>query len=491
MGNESKIKEKVRRLSNKPGVYIMRDALGRVIYVGKAKDLKKRISTYFHPTKKAKLQELQPKIAALISLVDNFEVIEVKSEAEALILESQLIKQWKPKYNTIAKDDKRFFLVKVDLQNPIPQFRLTRNRTDHKSLYFGPFVNSRELKKTLQDMRLKYGILLGDTHPKKISENRFQLYDDARAEIYEHPNEVTQEEYQERVQAASAFLEGKSREYLKNIEAQMQAASIKQDYEKAAQLRDLFFAIKTTLEPSRKFISPPLDKRSLSSNAINQLSEILQLKKPANNIECFDISHISGTFLVASMVHFTNGFPDKNQYRRYKIRSFIGNDDYRAMQEVVSRRYLRLSKENTPFPDLIIIDGGKGQINAALSAFLAYGLTVPTMIGLAKKKETIVFADERPDLNLPLDSPALQLLQRIRDEAHRFANAFNADLRSKKIHESILDEFNGLGPIRKEALLKHFKTIANLRKASIEALQEIPGIGPKIATELYEFLQKN
>ncbi|PWU05098.1 MAG: excinuclease ABC subunit C, partial [Verrucomicrobia bacterium] len=211
---------------------------------------------------------------------------------------------------------------------------------------------------------------------------------------------------------------------------------------------------------------------------------------PPQHIECFDISHISGTFVVASMVHFTNGLPDKAQYRRYKIRTFIGNDDYRAMQEVVSRRYMRLKGENSPLPNLIVIDGGKGQVNAAMTAFLANDLTPPVIIGLAKKRETIIFSDGRPELNLPLENPALHLLQRIRDEAHRFANAFNADLRSKKIRESILDDFTGLGPVRKDALLKHFKTIAHLKKASCEELQEVPGIGPKIAQELHDFLQR-
>lgn len=491
MENELKIKEKIRQLPNKPGIYIMRDCLGRVIYVGKAKNLKKRVSTYFHSTKKFYLQEIQPKIAAMISLVTDFDIIEVKSEAEALILESQLIRQWKPKYNTDAKDDKRFLLVKVDTQNPIPQFRLVRNRTDQKSTYFGPFVGSRELKKTLHDLRSKYGILLGDTHPQKINETLFKLYDDIRAEIYGHSNEVTLEQYKERVAKACSFLKGKSHEYVKDLETQMHAASKKQHYEKAAQLRDLLFAIKKTLEPSRKFISQPTQKHDISTNAALLLAKSIGLINPATHIECFDISHISGTFLVASMVHFTNGIPDKSQYRRYKIRSFIGNDDYRAMQEVVSRRYLHLKKEGISFPDLIIIDGGKGQINAALTAFLAHDLTPPTMIGLAKKKETIVFSDERPNLNLPLNSPALHLLQRIRDEAHRFANAFNAELRSKRIKESILDDFNGLGPIRKDALLKHFKTIANLRKATTQELQVIPGIGPKIAKELHQFLRNN
>lgn len=486
-----KIKEKIRQLPNKPGVYIMRDCLGRVIYVGKAKNLKKRVSTYFQSTKKFQLQEVQPKIAAMISLVDDFDIMEVKSEAEALILESQLIRQWKPKYNTDARDDKRFLLVKVDVQNAIPQFRLVRNRTDQKSMYFGPFVGSRELKKTLHDLRSKYGILLGDTKPQKIDGERYKLYDDIRAEIYGHTNEVTLEEYKERVTRACKFLEGRSHEYVREIEEQMKVASAKKDYEKAAQLRDLVFAIRKTLEPSRKFISQPTEKQEFASNSVHLLSKAIGLKRDATHIECFDISHISGTFLVASMVHFTNGVPDKSQYRRYKIRSFIGNDDYRAMQEVVGRRYLRLDNEGAAFPDLIIIDGGKGQVNAALTAFLAHELEAPMMIGLAKKKETIVFSDERPNLNLPLNSPALHLLQRVRDEAHRFANAFNAELRSKRIRESVLDDFSGLGPVRKRALLEHFKTIGGLRKASIEELQKIPGIGPRIAKELYEFLQNN
>lgn len=488
MVNKSKIKEKIRRLTNKPGIYIMRDCLGRIIYVGKAKNLKRRVSSYFHSEKMNQFRELYPKIAVMVSLVDDFDIMEVKSDAEAILLESQLIKQWRPKYNTIAKDDKRFLMVRVDIQEPLPQFRLTRNRVDSKSLYFGPFINPMELKKTLKELQKKYGILLGDSHPKKIGENLYKLYDDVRGEIYGHSNEVTIEDYKERVQQACDFLRGATDDYLKEVENKMQAASAKHDYEKAGELRDLMFAMKKTLEPLRKYFLRPVIKETHAEAPIIALGKAIQSNAP-KHIECFDISHISGTFVVASMVHFTNGLPDKAQYRRYKIRTFIGNDDYRAMQEVVSRRYLRLKGEGAPLPELIVIDGGKGQVNAAMTAFLANDLTPPVIIGLAKKRETIIFSDGRPDLNLPLENPALHLLQRIRDEAHRFANAFNAELRSKKIRESILDDFTGLGPIRKEALLKHFKTISHLKKATYEELQEVPGIGPKIAKELHSFLQ--
>jgi excinuclease ABC subunit C len=190
------------------------------------------------------------------------------------------------------------------------------------------------------------------------------------------------------------------------------------------------------------------------------------------------------------MVHFTNGRPDKNNYRRFQIKSFVGNDDFRAMEEVVGRRYRRLHEEEKAFPDLVVIDGGRGQIGAALKAFVALGLEPPALIGLAKKHETIIFPDERPPLNLPLNHPGLQLLQRLRDEAHRFANTYNATLRSKKIRESILDDFPGLGEVRRGALMSHFGDIEKLRAASAAEISEVPGFGGKMAAELHAFLHR-
>jgi excinuclease ABC subunit C len=218
------------------------------------------------------------------------------------------------------------------------------------------------------------------------------------------------------------------------------------------------------------------------------LGEALGLNPPPRTMECFDISHISGTFVVASMVHFADGRPDKDNYRRFQIKSFVGNDDFRAMEEVVGRRYRRLRDEGKTLPDLVVIDGGRGQIGAALKAFVALDLAPPPLIGLAKKHETIIFPDERPPLNLSLNSPALNLLQRLRDEAHRFANTYNADLRSRKIRESVLDDFPGLGDVRRAALLAHFGDIEKLRAAAVEAIAEVPGFGGKMAAELHAFL---
>jgi excinuclease ABC subunit C len=188
-------------------------------------------------------------------------------------------------------------------------------------------------------------------------------------------------------------------------------------------------------------------------------------------------------------VHFTDGRPDRDQYRRFSIKSFIGNDDFKAMEEVVARRYRRLITEQKPFPDLVVIDGGRGQIGAALKSFVGLDCMPPPMIGLAKKMETIIFPDERKPLNLPLDHPGLNILQRLRDEAHRFANTFNADLRSRKIKESVLDDFPGLGPVRRAALLEHFGSIAKLRSATAAEISAVPGFGGKMAAELQAYLQ--
>lgn len=483
--NVIKLKEKVRCLSRKPGVYLLKDRLGSILYVGKAKDLKKRVSTYFQPSRRFAIQ--QPKVAAMLDLIADIEVIEVKSEAEALLLEGRCIKQWKPKYNTDFVDDKRFFLIRVDARSDLPCFRLTRLRTDPQSRYFGPFAHAGMLRKTLAEMRLKFGILLGDAQPKRLADGRYRLYEDARAEIYGHSNEVTLAEYRMRIESACTFLEGKTREWLGELENKMEAAAADHEYEKAAELRDLVQALKETTSKTRKFERGHFRKPIDPTKTLSELRDLLDLPVPPRRMECFDISHISGTFLVASMVCFINGVADKNHYRRFRIKGFIGNDDFRAMEEVVGRRYRRLKEEGKPFPDLVVIDGGKGQVSAALRAFLILGLDPPPIIGLAKENETLIFADERRPLNLPLHNPALQLLQRLRDESHRFANTYNAELRSRRIGESILDDFRGLGPVRKAALRKRFKSIQHLRRATEEELVQVEGIGPSMARRLIQF----
>jgi excinuclease ABC subunit C len=482
----AKLKEKVRTLPHDPGVYLMKDRLGSVLYVGKAKDLKKRVSTYFQASRKKMVQ--QPKVRAMLDLIHDFDYLVVKSESEALLLEGKLIKEWKPRYNTDFTDDKRFLLVRVDVENPLPRFRLVRFRQNEASLYFGPFAHSGLLRRTLGELRVKYGILLSDGNPARLPDGSWRLYDDARAEIYGHTNTVTSAEYQERVRAACVFLEGKSREWLAELEEEMVAAANDRRFEKAAELRDTISALKGTISRTRKFVrAPPVNKDPLP--ALQSLQDALGMPTLPANMECFDISHISGTYCVASMVHFTEGRPDKAHYRRYKIKSFIGNDDFRAMEEVVGRRYRRLHDEGQTFPDLVVIDGGAGQVSSALRAFLGQGLEPPALIGLAKREETIIFSDGRPPLKLPSHHPARLLLQQIRDEAHRFANTFNAELRSRRLKETILHDFEGLGDVRRRALWAHFKTLDRLKAASVKELQVVEGIGPKLAASLHSFLR--
>jgi excinuclease ABC subunit C len=482
------LKEKVRQLPDRPGVYLMKDRLGRIIYVGKARSLKKRVSSYFQRGRARTIG--QPKIRALIELIADLDTIEVKSEPEALLLEGKLIKQWRPRYNTDFTDDKRFLLVRIDLGEELPRFRLTRLRKEDRSRYFGPFAHSGLLRKTLAQMRRQFGILLADATPQQLPDGTWRLYDDVREELYGAGNLVTAEAYRQRVDDACAFLEGKSREWLETLRHEMAAAAARQEFEKAAELRDVVFALEQTLCKTRRFERLDPTRPQADDAALAALQAALGLPQPPQTMECFDISHISGTFVVASMVHFAGGRPDKDHYRRFQIKSFIGNDDYRAMEEVVGRRYRRLAEERKPLPDLVVIDGGRGQIGAALKAFVALDLTPPALIGLAKQHETIIFPDERPPLNLPLNHPGLNLLQRLRDEAHRFANTYNANLRSKKIRESVLDDFAGLGPVRRAALLARFGDIDRLRAASAEAIAEVDGFGGKLAAELHAFLHR-
>ncbi|MEN8661310.1 MAG: excinuclease ABC subunit UvrC [Lentimonas sp.] len=482
------IKEKVRRLSHSPGVYMMKDRLGQTIYVGKAKDLKKRVSTYFQASRK--LMVAQPKVRAMIDLIYDFDIIIVKSESEALLLEGQLIKKYKPRYNTDFTDDKRFLLVRIDPRETLPRFRLTRNRTDSNSRYYGPFAHSSHLRKTLAELRRKFGILLSDAKPLDLGNGKWRLYDDARAEIYEHDNEINEVDYQKRLEAACEFLDGKAREWLAELKEQMKLAAENRAYEKAASLRDMIEALKQTANRTRKFERNLLGTHN-HLQVVRRLHKALKLSAAPKHMECFDISHISGSFCVASMVTFKDGKPDRKSYRRFKIKSFVGNDDFRAMEEVVGRRYRRLHEENKAFPDLIVIDGGAGQVTSALKAFLEQGLEPPELIGLAKRNETVVFSDGREPLNLPHHDPALRLLQHIRDEAHHLANSFNAELRSKRLRESILDDFSGLGPKRKQQLLLHFGSLEKLRHATVDQLTQLEGIGKHTAERLSAFFKSD
>jgi len=480
------LKEKVRQLPRKPGCYLFRDAGGQVIYIGKAKDLKKRVSSYFMK------REHSAKIGVLVTLIRDVETRLTRNETEALLLEGRLIKEWRPKFNTEFTDDRQFLQIRVDTAAEMPVFRLVRNRLPDNARYFGPYPWDFGVRQTLREMRRQFGILLADAAPRRLDDGRWQLYDDARAEISAHENIVAPADYRARVTAACDFLEGRSREWLEATREKMRAAADKRDYERAARLRDIVRAVENTTRKNAVFLRgnplPAPDQK----DAIRELQAALQMGEPPRTMECFDISHVSGTFVVASLVHFRDGRPDKSNYRRFKIKEHVGNDDFRSMREVVGRRYRRLRDEGREFPRLIVIDGGAGQVGAAMRAFADAGITPPFLVGLAKRDEQIIFpeTDGRPPLTLPRHSPALQLVQRLRDEAHRFANTFNADLRSRRLRESVLDECPGITARRRMALLEHFGSLERLRHATAADIAALPGFGSKTAAAVVEFLGK-
>ncbi len=503
------LRARLHEVPHKPGVYLMRDRLDRVIYVGKARDLRKRLANYFVPSRKT---AADLKTRALISSIWNFEYHTVSNDPESILLEGRLIKQFRPKYNVSFRDDKRFLLVKINEQDPWPRFQLTRVRKDDGARYFGPFPHSGALRSTLQWMQKEYG--LRSCRPRVPGENDYKHCLDHVIKRCTAPciGKINRDDYLERVRQACTFLEGKSREALSALESEMQQAAAKLDFERAAALRDMLDSLRRTTKSMKRFTRSDLPGAVDPVADMRALKDALQLPNLPGHMECFDISNISTTHVVASMVCFRDGVPDRASYRRYRIKSVSGQDDFASMAEVVRRRYTRVLRDAaaasnddytdtqlsaaeimqrvTGLPDLIIVDGGKGQLSKASGELQRLGLHDCEVIGLAKEFEEIYRPGRPLPLRLPADSGALKLLQRIRDEAHRFANGYHQLLMKRRISESLLDDCPGVSQNRKAALLKHFGTIKKIREASARELQQVEGVGAKLAAEIVKFLEQ-
>ena len=528
------LQKKVHEVPHKPGVYLMRDRFNRVIYVGKARDLRKRVSSYFLPSKVA---QADLKTRAMLDAVWDFETHTVRSDAESLLLEGKLIKEYRPRYNVSFRDDKRFLLVKIDMSDEWPRFRLARFKKDDNARYFGPYAHSGALRQTLNFMRKKFGVLTfgrGSPTERELKSSTYQ--------VPMRLSEISAEQYRERVAEACEFLEGHSRELIAALETEMHRAAEKMDFEKAAELRNMIEDLRATTKPMRRFTRGSLPSAIDPLADVRALADALQLPRAPRIMECFDISNISTTHVVASMVCFRNGVPDKDNYRRYRVRTVEGQDDFASMAEVVRRRYSRIlleareanpdaaefsqenptdalarcratvsvadradskqgacatiSKIDNPqsyvrLPDLIIVDGGKGQLSAACRELQRLGLHDLPIIGLAKEHEEIYRPGRALPLQLPMDSGALRLLQRIRDEAHRFANAYHQLLMKKRVGESILDDCPGVSQNRKNLLLRRFGSVNRLRKATVDEIAATEGIGRKLAEEVHRFLERH
>ncbi|RMI16902.1 MAG: excinuclease ABC subunit C [Calditrichaeota bacterium] len=606
-----RVKEKLAHLPTQPGVYLFKDRQERVIYVGKAKNLRSRVRSYFQDSR-----SLDTKTRRLVQQICDIETIIVDSEVEALILEANLIKEHRPRYNVFLRDDKSYPYIRIT-NEPFPQVFVTRRIVQDGSRYLGPYTDVKHLRHIMRTVRkifpirsCKYAI-----DDRVIAAGKIKVCLDYHIKRCQGPCEglVSQEEYQAMIRQVEQFLKGKTRELIRELQERMEREAEQLHFEEAARLRDQirmieeynFFPQKVTLsdfedrdvvafahegedacavvfrirdgkvigrqhfyldgvadreapEIVENFIQqfylkadsvPPQvllpvelgedrevleewlsqaagqrvqlvvprigEKRKLvelcQKNArflleelllqklqrsdyvpfnVRELQKHLKLNKPPRRIEGFDISNIQGKDAVASMVCFIDGRPRKQEYRIFKIRSKDTPDDFAMMHEVVFRRYRRVLEENLPLPDLILIDGGKGQLSSAVRALEELNITDQPIIGLAKRLEEVYLPGLSDPLNIPKRSAGLKLLQQVRDEAHRFAISHFRKQHKKSTLKSPLDEVPGIGPARKQHLLKTFGSLKRIREASVDALKEKGKLPASVAEALKKALEK-
>ncbi|NMA86512.1 MAG: excinuclease ABC subunit UvrC [Tissierellia bacterium] len=605
------IDEELKKLPDKPGVYIMKEKTGEIIYVGKAISLKKRVRQYFGSTKNN-----PPKVNVMIKHIHEFEYIIVDNEIEALILEANLIKKHRPKYNILLRDDKQYPYIKVTVNEKYPRVIKTRNILKDGAKYFGPYPSVYAVNDTIDIIRRLYPIRTCNRDLNKdIGKTRPCLNYHIGRCIGPCQGNVSEEKYMEMIDEILMFLSGKEDKLIDKIEEKMKKAAENMDYENAAKYRDQINSLNIILEkqkivssniidqdiigmargidevciqvffirsgkivgrehfiisdtfnedranilnsfikqfylgtayvPKEIFIEEEIEdmdtiakwlsekrgskviikvpKRGEKSQlmdmvktnardmleqygdkflriqrenekALKEIQYALGLEEIPNRIEAYDISNIAGVSPVGSMVVFEGGKPKKSDYRRFKIQSVNTPDDYKSMEEIIRRRFKRALSQSKGFailPDLIMIDGGKGQINIALGVLEELNLNIP-VCGLVKddfhRTRGIIYNNK--EINLAEDSSGYRLIFKIQEEAHRFAINYHRSLRSKKMFKSELDDIKGIGEKRKKALLKHFHTIDNIKKASIEELAQVESMNIKVAEDLYNHFRK-
>ncbi len=600
--NVSNIEEKLALLPDSPGVYIMKNAQGKIIYVGKAVVLKNRVRQYFQNTKSH-----SPKVRVMVSHIADFETIMTSTEVEALILECNLIKKHRPRYNISLKDDKTYPYVKVTLADDFPRVMLTRRILKDGARYFGPYTNVGAVHESMKLLRRLFPMRTC----KHMDVDRPCLEYHIKRCLAPCVGLADADEYRDMVRSVCLFLEGRTDEVEKELDTRMEAAAENLQFELAARLRDQLKAVRRVAEkqnivtgygdqdavgmarsglgvcvqmflvragkmvgrehfhlsgseaesdeallsaflkqyyyraafiPKEILLPCPIAEQAVieewltaqkgskvslllpqrgqkheivqmaernaekylsdeaariqtataqTEGAVEELGRVLGLEKKPWRMECFDISHIQGAETVASMVVFEGGAPKKSDYRRFKIKSAEGKpDDFLSMREVTTRRYGKPDAED--MPDLIVIDGGLGQLSSALSIIRGAGHTMP-VIGLAKQFELIFVEGTSEPVELPRNSQALYLMQRIRDEAHRFAITYHRKLRGKRNLVSVLDHVEGIGPTRRKALWGHFGTLDKIKAATVEELAAVKGMNRSAAQAVFNFfaVQKN
>lgn len=484
--------EKVQNLTLSPGCYIYKDSKQTPLYIGKAKNIRKRVSQYFH-----RYERLQAKIQMMLTKAVDIEIIETDTEVDALVLEANLIRKYKPQYNASLKDDKRYILIQVENREDFPRINLVREKKRKSAHYYGPFPAGHTIRNLLK--KLRHIVPYRDCN-RKIYEKDGKVYSsDPKPCLYYHiglcnapcAGLVDSNTYKKNIQKIGNVFEGKTKKMIEELKVAMVENSKEMNYERAAIYRDRIKELQYISEIS--LLDYDMDEVELAeakntriytalNNLINKL-EFTELKVTDGfKIECFDISNIQGKNAVASMVVFVDGKSKKSHYRKFSIKTKDTPDDFHMMQEVLTRRFRRIGTDDKSFgkaPDLIIVDGGKGQLSSAYEVLQKEGVALP-LIGLAKREEEIfkIILDEDNNINfkrikLPDRSAELFLIQRIRDEAHRFAITYHRNLRSKSQIITSLDSIPGIGEKTKRKLLQEYGSFEGIRKARKDDLASI------------------
>ena len=512
-----KLSKKLKTLPAEPGVYFHKSSPGEVIYVGKAASLRNRVRQYFQ---KSRLRD--SKTDALVAEITDTEWITVETELDALFLESEMIKRYMPRYNIALRDDKSQLFVRIPMQDAYPSVTYTRNPLDDNATYFGPYYNGWAVKKALRYLRRVFPYSTHETMPKRLClQYHIGLCPGVEAQ------KISSTEYKEGLKKLLRYLKGERKALMKEIERDMKNAAAEHDFERAAHLRNRLRDLK---ELQRQIVFGDREFMDLSKDqGLAGLKTLLGLPDVPRRIEGYDISHMSGTNNVASMVVATNGLADKSQYRKFKMQ-LPGNDDFGHMRETMRRRFSG-KHQDWPKPDLIVIDGGKGQLSAAMGVVRELGLDIP-MVGIAKREEEIVVHMKLSNVKLniegisawareksPFDEPSamplggkaleskyvklytkdgykagmtdangeyvlvrlpktshiIKLIQRLRDESHRFAVSYHSTLKRKAATKSILDDIPGVGPATRKKLVASFGSGRGVKEASIEQLSAVLG----------------
>lgn len=464
----SALRGRLSSLPDQPGVYLFRDGDGKLLYVGKALSLRKRVISYFRDR-----AQLSARVGRMIGRVADLEVRPTASETEALLLEARLIKEAKPYYNVSFRDDKSYPMLKVT-NEPYPRLVVTRRKQPDGALYFGPYPDAGLMHEAVQFFRRVFPLRTCRTFPKTpcLEYHLGQC-------LAPCVSLVSKAGYQRIVDDLVAFLNGRRDALLRDLARRMKQASRDRRFEEAARLRDQMQALTSVIVAKEK---------SLTAGPLEQLQAALRLPRLPRRIEAFDLSNLFGTYAVGSMVVFVDGKPSKAHYRRFQIETVQGIDDYQMMREVVRRRYSGTLAGELPLPDVILVDGGKGQLAAACEELAALSLAIPT-IGLAKRFEHIFLPQAEDPIVLLPTSPVLHLVQRVRDEAHRFAITYHRRKRGKAVTASALDGIAGIGPARKRLLLRRFGSVNALAKAGADQVSRTAGLPANLAEAVIQQLR--